>query len=68
LAVEGVSDTADVWTDLFFRVKSLDKAWSLDLHTQASGFDGPDAETLRALFRQLFDYAGYKDFNHSLYR
>jgi hypothetical protein len=67
LDVEGVVDTANVWADLFLRVKSPDKAGSLELHTQASGFAGPDAETLRALLRQLFDYAGYSDYERPVY-
>jgi hypothetical protein len=67
LEVEGVVDSADVWTDLLLRVKVLDQSCELSLHMQASGFDGPDAEQLRALFRQIFALAGYEPYHRPVY-
>jgi hypothetical protein len=34
---------------------------SLEIGMHSSGFDGKDAETLRALFRHLFALAGYEE-------
>jgi hypothetical protein len=56
--VEGVVDTSDGWTNLFFRVKVEKEATALDIGMQSSGFDGLDAERLRTLFRALFALAG----------
>jgi hypothetical protein len=58
--VEGVVDTSDGWTNLFFRVKVEKEAMTLDIGMQSSGFDGPDAERLRTLFRALFALAGFE--------
>jgi hypothetical protein len=62
LDIEGVVDTSDEWSHVFFRVKTDEQTFALEIDMQASGFKGKDAEGLRALFRQLFDRAGYRDY------
>lgn len=67
LQVESVFDTSDLWSRLSFRGRDGDKSFALDIGMQSSGFDGNDAEGLRGLLRQLFDYAGYADYSPTIY-
>ena len=64
---EGVVDTSDGWTNLFFRVKVEKEATALDIGMQSSGFDGADAEGLRTLFRHLFALAGFEAYSPVVY-
>jgi hypothetical protein len=56
----GVVDSSDGWMNLFFRVTAEREAMALDIGMHSSGFDGVDAERLRALFRDLFALAGFE--------
>jgi hypothetical protein len=59
---QGVVDTSDGWTNLFFRVEAEKESMALDIAMQSSGFDGADAERLRTLFRDLFALAGFETY------
>jgi hypothetical protein len=67
LDAHGVDDTSDRWSHLFFRVKDDQETFALEIGMQSSGFAGADAEGLRAFFRQLFDCAGYREYDSEIY-
>jgi hypothetical protein len=60
--VEAVLDTSDGWTHLLVRVRSMDRTTTFEVGGYSSGFEGPDAERLRELFRYLFGLAGFRDY------
>src|SRR5262245_50094686 len=53
-----VADTSDTWFALRVSVTVGERAQSFTIHTESSGFSGPDAERLRAVFRTIFGMAG----------
>lgn len=65
--VEGVNDTSDGWAALQARVGVGEDERAFKIAAQSSGFEGPDAEQLQAIFRAVFHLAGYVDFDPVLY-
>jgi hypothetical protein len=65
--VEGVVDTSDGWHRVVFWVRTEDRARCTAIDMHSSGFDGGDAEALRALFRRLFALAGFAEFSPVIY-
>jgi hypothetical protein len=65
--VQGVVDTSNGWTHLLFCARGEQHTTTLDIDMESSGFEGEDAERLRALFRQLFALAGYGGFCPAVY-
>ena len=65
--VESVFDTSDVWHAIHGRVSlgEADRAFSLQV--QSSGFEGPDADALRAILRAVFRLARYEAYDSVLY-
>lgn len=60
LDVQGVVDTADVWTSLHLSLMTSAGASTYVFSMQGSGFEGADAEELRALLREVFALAGFR--------
>jgi len=56
--VDGIIDSSDSWYQTILRVALDSLQRTLDLNFQCSGYDGDDAEGLRALFRHLTTMAG----------
>ena len=67
LDVEGAIDTSESWSRVFFRVVAAEQTFELDIAMESSGFRGPDAEGLRAVFRQVFSLAGYSNYSPVIY-
>jgi hypothetical protein len=65
--VKGVVDTSEGWERLVFWVQVKGESRTVNLDVHSSGFDGPDAEPLRTLFRRLFALAGFTGFSPVIY-
>jgi hypothetical protein len=67
LDVKGIVDTGDGWSDILLQVQRQDQTFVQNIAMQWSGFSGNDAEKLKALFRQLFNLAGYEGYSKTIY-
>lgn len=65
--IDAVADTSDMWFALRVSVTVGEHVQTFAIHTESSGFSGPDAERLRAVFRRIFGMAGYVDYDPVLY-
>jgi hypothetical protein len=57
--VVGVVDTTEGWNELTFRAKVTNQQWGFTISMCHSGFDGPDAESVRHIFSRLFALASF---------
>ena len=58
-SVENVPDSSDMWSTCNVRVSMNEAIQVFQIHTECSGFRGPDASGLRELFRAIYAMAGY---------
>lgn len=65
--VEGVVDTSDSWSHLVLRGRVEEESFVVEINMHSSGFQGPDAETVRNLCRELFHLAGYSQYSSAIY-
>jgi hypothetical protein len=65
--VTGAFDTSDTWAHLHLAVRLWDKTAVVEVPCQSTGFEGPDADALRELVREVFALAGYDEYSAVLY-
>lgn len=58
-AVEMILDSSDTWFTSSVRIIVGDQSQSFTIQTQSSGFKGPEADGLRAVFQRILDLSGY---------
>ena len=57
--VESVPDSSDTYFSSSIRVVVGEQVQTFTVHTQCSGFQGRDANGLRAVFQRILELAGY---------
>ena len=65
--VRGVVDTSIAHRAICMVARLNDQSWSFEVSMQSSGFDGADADSVRALCRELFALAEYDEYDPILY-
>jgi hypothetical protein len=65
--VESVLDSSDTWFTSSVRVAVFDQIQTFTVQTQCSGFQGHEADGLRAVFQRILDLSGYGH-QHTIFR
>jgi hypothetical protein len=65
--IQIVPDSSDTWYTSMVRMAVYDQIQAFTIQTQSSGFEGPEADGLRAVFQQIINLSGY-DHQHTIFR
>jgi hypothetical protein len=65
--VESVLDSSDIWFTSIMRVTVNGQIQTFTIQTQSSGFQGHEADGLRAVFQRILDLSGYGH-QHTIFR
>lgn len=57
--IESVFDSSDTWFTSSVRMVVGQQSQAFTIQTQSSGFQGPEADGLRAVFQRILDLSGY---------
>lgn len=65
--IQIVPDSSDTWYTSMVRMVVYDRIQAFTIQTQNSGFRGPEADGLRAIFQRIINLSGYGH-QHTIFR
>jgi hypothetical protein len=65
--IQTVPDSSDTWYTSIVHVGVNGRIQTFNVQTQSSGFEGPEADGLRAVFQRIINLSGYS-YQHTIFR